>query len=147
MVLAQWVSKTFREFPGIPSGKVLVSFEDLERGVCSSIGHLRPRIREPEGGSAPASGASLAFLVSFGDLERGVCSSIGHLRPRIREPEGGSAPASVSEFGKRFHGCPGMRGGCPQVSPVGSSIEKLVCTRSRAVTPQNNAYGAPTVAA
>jgi len=27
----------------------------LERVVCSSIGHLRPRIREPEGGSAPAS--------------------------------------------------------------------------------------------
>jgi len=48
-------------------------------------------------------------LVSFGDLERGVCSSIDHLRPRIREPEGGSAPASVSEFGKRFDGCPGFR--------------------------------------
>jgi len=59
--------------------------------------------------TAPASGASLAFLVSFGDLERGVCSSIGRLRPRIREPEGGSAPASVSEFAKRFDGCPGFR--------------------------------------
>jgi len=90
---------------------VQVCIGDLERGVCSSIGHLRPRIREPEGGSAPASGASLAFFVSFGELERVVCSSIGHLRPRIREPEGDSAPASVSEFGKRFHGCPGMRPG------------------------------------
>jgi len=87
----------------------LVSFGDLERGVCSSIGHLRSRIREPEGGSAPASGASLALLVSFGDLERGVCSSIDHLRSRIREPEGGPAPASVSEFAKRFDGCPGFR--------------------------------------
>ena len=47
-------------------------------------------------------------LVSFGDLERVVCSSIGHLRPRIREPKGGSAPASVSEFAKRFDGCPAV---------------------------------------
>jgi len=44
-----------QEFSGIPSAKVLVSFGDLERVVCLSIGHLRPRIREPEGGSAPAS--------------------------------------------------------------------------------------------
>jgi len=38
----------------------LVSFGDLERVVCSSIGHLRPRIREPEGGSAPASVSEFA---------------------------------------------------------------------------------------
>jgi len=40
---------------GVASGKLSVSFRDLERVVCSSIGHLRPRIREPEGDSAPAS--------------------------------------------------------------------------------------------
>jgi len=123
---------------GIPPGKVLVSFRDLERGVCSSIDHLRSRIREPEGGSATASVSEFgerfdgclgihrcpgisgnsfgAVIVLFGDLERGVCSSIDHLRSRIREPEGGSAPASVGGFGKRFDGRPGIH--CPGIQRV-----------------------------
>ena len=62
--------------PGIPSGKELVSFGDLERGVCSSIGHPDRGFESLKVARHPASGASLAFLVSFGDLERGVCSSI-----------------------------------------------------------------------
>ena len=71
-------------------------------------------------------------LVSFGDLERGVCSSIDHLRSRIREPEGGSAPASVSEFGKRFDGCPGFRSAIEKVFPGFrvnfGDLERVVCS-------------------
>ena len=71
-------------------------------------------------------------LVSFGDLERGVCSSIDHLRSKIREPEGGSAPASVSEFGKRFDGCPGFRSAIEKVFPGFrvnfGDLERVVCS-------------------
>ena len=67
-----------QEFPGISSGKVLVRFGDLERGVCSSIGHPDRGFESLKGARHPASVASGEFLVSFGDLKRGVCSSIGH---------------------------------------------------------------------
>jgi len=40
---------------GLRGSYLLFCFGDLVRGVCSSIDHLRSRIREPEGGSAPAS--------------------------------------------------------------------------------------------
>jgi len=47
--------KVARHRASVASGEFLVWFGDLERVVCSSIGHLRPRIRGPEGDSAPAS--------------------------------------------------------------------------------------------
>jgi len=78
------------------SGEFLFWFGDLERGVCSSIGHRDRGFESLKVARHPASVASgwnfgslgdFVFcgemasgelVVLFGGLERGVCSSIGH---------------------------------------------------------------------
>ena len=56
---------------GVSLGKLFVSFRDLERVVCSSIDHLRSRIREPEVARLlppPVSG----YLSLHSELEGGI---------------------------------------------------------------------------
>jgi len=65
--------KVARHPASVASGEVLFWFGDLERGVCSSIGHLRPRIREPEVARHPASVVfGGGFVLVWGFRARGL---------------------------------------------------------------------------